>query len=834
MAVVIMMTPGLAYASENSKVDIIYESIQRVNDLGILSLGHEYKDLVLDRETFSKAIVVAAGLEDFANLSKGYSRIPDVEADSEYSHYINTAVSKRMMDIIMEDNNFYPKKEITFAEACTVMARTLGYYTLEYRETRNMYYISKMNELGITKDISLQAKDQLPLWAAALMFERFVNAKLPSYGDKEYHDQTGLYSEIILLNNPVTNENLTSNQVQTDKGIYYINPDIIFLELGCRYRVKFNNDEIIKVYTKENSSNLFVVDEKFDSAKLPKNISYYYNAEKKNFGEIKSNLMMGSSVLIFHDENGTNYEYGVIYNPVYSEPVMAKSGRSYLDTGNIDLNATIIDQYGQIIEKDQISDGDILYEVRDVFNNWRYVLVSEEKVEGRITGMELNYINHRFIEIDNKKYELDDSVDINKLQGLNIEDKVLLLMGSDGKVVDVNKIQYKSGPLTQCIITGNGFTSNKIGEEQVLTNKGSYFFLEEIDLEVGGTYKVVIDEGTIVKAEKLERTSSKFIVDKFLDNVVTYSDNGKKKKIALPKLQNYYYNGEILEYDEIMDTIKVGSTVILVKNPENIGYEYGIIIDSIYSYPDIINDAKGNVEVAECIVLGNSLTMDNLAANQVLTSSGTYYYLNNINLHLSSEYRIITDGSTIVKAERISRGTRNFVVERFSDNAISYIDNEEMRQMVLPRLSAYYYQGSKVDYNALKNIIKVNSTIILVQNEYSTGYEYALVVDPKYSEPKINGVLGYGVVDDHYNYRDVIYTVTDFQGNNSKTIAIDNKVTGQVTAILPNRSYPSIIQVGGKDYEISRYYDFSEENYITIGFKVTLILGYDGKILDMN
>lgn len=833
LTVLLIMTSGLTYASENTPViDKTAKSITRMNDLSLFSYGPEYRDLIVNREMFSRAIVIASGNGGIAELTRGYSEIPDVSTDNEFSHYINTAVSKRIMDIIMESNNFYPKKEMDFSEACTVMVRALGYYTLEPKDTRHRYYINKASELGIIKDLSLSPWEPLTLGTVSVMFEGLFNAKAANAGEKKFYEQSGLFTELLVINNSQAKEELANNQIETDKGVVFTDLDKNSLELGYKYRVKLEDSKLVKVYTKLNLLDSFVVDDKFDSDKLPRNIIYYLNGVKKSYDDIRSSLMRNSTVLLAYDDDNAKYEYGVIYNPIYSEPVIAKNNGFIVNLGDIQSNNNIIDEYGQELDRMQINDGAIVYEVKDVFGKSSYVQVLDERIEGRITSIDINYINRRVIEVDYKRYELSNSIDISKLLTFDIEDKVSILLGHDGKVLDVNKIQYKSGPFIQCIIIGNNLTTNKVGEEQVLTSQGAYFFLDGMKLEVGSTYKVVIDEGTIVKAEKIEKSNRKFSVEKYLDNTITYLDNGKTKKMILPKLQAYYHNGSKVDYDNLKDIIKEGSTLILVKNPENIGYEYGIIVDAVYNYPDIIKDAKGNIEIREGIVLGNHLTMDNLSKNQVLTSNGVYYYLSSINLHLSSMYRIVTDGDTIVKVDREQRGSKSLVVERFLEDRIIYNDGTGIQQIVLPRLSAYYYQGEKVDYDTVKSAIKVNTTVILVQNEYNTGYEYGVVFDPKYSVPKINGSADF-VFDSRYNFKDVLYTITDIYGNNSKTIDIDNKIIGQITALLPNKTYPTAIQVGGKNYEISKYYDFSQNIFLHVGSRVTLVLGIDGKIIDI-
>jgi hypothetical protein len=679
-----MLIPTFAHASENGQIniDLAKQSAKRMRDLNILAFNDEELDLKVSRQVFSKAIVVACGMNEAAELSTNYSKINDVETENEYSSYINIAISKRLMDLMISDNYFYPNREITFAEACTALVRTLGYYTLEAKGKWDNYYISEANNLGITKGIRLKGEDPLPAWAAAEMFDRFLNTKSKNSETQKFFEQIGLYTELIILEDIRTNDTLEENEVNTDKGVYYKNLIGENFELGKKYRVKIKNKEIIDIYTELNNVDEFIIDENFSMSKLPKYIDYYVNGVKAKYNDVKNNLIKSDTVLLVYNESGTSFEYGVIYHPKYSKPEIATKDIYPMQIGNIYLYNTIINKYGQVIKREHIKSGDIVYEVKDLNEKSRYILVIDKKVEGKLTSMSLNSIGNNYIEIDNVKYAISTTLDNRKLYPLNIEDKISISLGYDDKVEDISKIQYKSGPTIECIVTGNNTTMDKVGNNQIITDKGEFFYLNGMSFDVGGKYKIVVDEEKIVKAERIQQFISKFGVDKFLDNTITYFDGVTTKELTLP------------------------------------------------------------------------------------------------------------------------------------------------------RLSAYYYQGVKIDYNNLKNSIKVNSTIILVKNDYNTGYEYGVIIDPIYGTPKINGVTE-NFYDINYNSRDVIYTVTDINGNSPKTIVFDNRVTGQITAILPNKTYPSSVVIGGKEYEFSKDFDYNEMIYWNTGYKVTLVLGYDGKIVDI-
>ena len=84
---------------------------------------------------------------------------------------------------------------------------------------------------------------------------------------------------------------------------------------------------------------------------------------------------------------------------------------------------------------------------------------------------------------------------------------------------------------------------------------------------------------------------------------------------------------------------------------------------------------------------------------------------------------------------------------------------------------------------------------------------------------------------------DVVYQVSDVTMSKKYILVIDNKVTGKITGILPNKFAPNTVQLGGKDYQLGQYFNMSRLNSTTGSFRiddsVTLLLGYDGKVVDM-
>ena len=83
----------------------------------------------------------------------------------------------------------------------------------------------------------------------------------------------------------------------------------------------------------------------------------------------------------------------------------------------------------------------------------------------------------------------------------------------------------------------------------------------------------------------------------------------------------------------------------------------------------------------------------------------------------------------------------------------------------------------------------------------------------------------------------VVYQVSDKSGKNKYVLVIDNKLTGTITGILPNKYTPKQIEVDGTAYDLDKYFSTSKlsgANSFSINDSVTLLLGYDGKVVDIQ
>lgn len=311
--------------------------ISRMKDLNILDAASNPYG-ILTRGDFTRAIVIASGLEDTANLSSGSTMFSDVGKDSPYSGYVNAAVSKGFMKGAL-DRKYHLEGNINFAQLCTILVKALGYTDNELQGLWPKNYILKARALGLTDGIDLKDTEGVPNWAAAAMMSRLLDTNMkkssPSEGDKTYGEASGIFTD--------------------------------------------------------------------------------------------------------------SYQLAAITSPVYSKPEVASGVDAHTTSiGSIDLvtGSPRVVKNGQLIDISQIEDNDVVYQVSDMWNTKRYILVVDNKIQGQITGM-----SSTGIQIGGKNYEFGSGMDLNGVINLpesyKVDDYATLLLGYDGKIVGFFDIDHQ-------------------------------------------------------------------------------------------------------------------------------------------------------------------------------------------------------------------------------------------------------------------------------------------------------------------------------------------------------------------------------------------------------
>jgi len=301
-----------------------------------------------------------------------------------------------------------------------------------------------------------------------------------------------------------------------------------------------------------------------------------------------------------------------------------------------------------------------------------------------------------------------------------------------------------------------------------------------------------------------------------------------------------------------------------------------LVDEALMMYVEKISPSDPDMTLAEktglftgCIILADSSTDKSLAANEIITDRGLLELQlpdDSPSLVLGVKYALgIKDGVVTDVYMPLNTAFPSTVMSSF-DTSVTLKDNNGTKTALLPHNIVYYYNGAKLDFDAIKGILQVDSQIVFGAGIDNTAYEYAVVYDPIFSKPQFadyttTTALKAGTIDlsgspviirnsDYSEIRniqnmDAVYEVTDLQGSNRYIMVIANAVYGTIEAYLPSRMSPSAIQLNTYNAETRRYelknYDLSPDFDMTklavssynIGFYVHLAIGRDGKVIGL-
>lgn len=480
-----IISSSLAFADTTDAIDY-GTSLTKLQSLGIIDQSITDVNSQVDRAQLVKSIVIAEALNATAANSQGATIFPDVEPNSELSGYVNVGLNLGTKVGVNQgvvygtpDGNFHGEKVITYGEACTIMVRLLGYTDTDKELQGASWpnnYIQEAYTLKLTTDITLKKNDKLTVGVEALLFDRLFDSLMKKSSsadvDKFFSDNyfadttvTGKLVEAVILGNSKTSDNLSDNQIITDKGTYTLGSDVSAPELGAKYKLYVDGTSVTKVSVKENDTKGYAVtkvkgstisytdDNKvIQTMTLPKASSYYYHGKYVNYDTAINDVQVYSSIILAKSNDSSSYDYGIIIEPYFGNPQIYKLGNTKL------INQLSKSNYNYIYKNTNYKSGnvslsdltvnDVVYFVSDIWSKNTYVYVNDTIASGRVTLFTPNKINPTSVTINNVKYEFSDyfvRTKLNNYDGTfdnfisntNVGDFKSLILGIDGKIVDM-------------------------------------------------------------------------------------------------------------------------------------------------------------------------------------------------------------------------------------------------------------------------------------------------------------------------------------------------------------------------------------------------------------
>lgn len=441
------------------------DAVTRTNALKLIGAddnGFFKPNGYVTKEQFVRVVIKTIGSETLAKETKYVRFFDDIGSDRWSSPYITYSVNEGII-IGNGTGNFNPDKEITFAEASTILVNGL-----KVRGVTGVWpesYIEEARKQGLLDGINFEYYEKLPRWAVAQMIDKLWAKNLKENNNFNFNsiDLSQVSDELIVLGNSITDENIKDNQILTNRGVFYNSDYDKTIVLGGTYKAFVYEDTIAKIFDNSKEINQYRVvtavgtelnlvdkDGIEKLVTLSSKIKYYYKGEIISFEEAKKSIKYNSTVTFGLNQYDKDYEYVVIFDPLYMNPVVVNDTNILGDRiGNIRFSKDLlILKRDKLITREDIKLKDLIYFVTDINKDNPYLLVMDKFVEGVVTDIKPNKLSPNIIQIDGLDYSISKNYDITKLNSKNnylAENSFIeVIIDKDGKIIDIyeNTLNY--------------------------------------------------------------------------------------------------------------------------------------------------------------------------------------------------------------------------------------------------------------------------------------------------------------------------------------------------------------------------------------------------------
>lgn len=432
------------------------EAIDALTLYGIVS-GYDGKfnpDAYVTRAEFSKMSALVAGLEDEVYSSSGNRKFDDVSLSYWANGYINTVANNRII-VGYPNGLFMPEKNVTFAEAVTVILRMMDYSTTDLGDNWPYSYMVKAESMGLTDGFNMENDEFISRGDLCVIINRALQTDLNKSKNKLISKMNiSLTDELLVIATKNEDTGLDANQVKTSAGNFKLADLSLKLTPLTKGKLVLNSDGEVINFTQTNSSDSVAttVDSYIDgvtyfaNGKNSKEIGVTDNTPVYNegaittYGAFKNSISEGVSVSIIYDEKGTvgyllfneaNYTMpAVIRTDIYSALASVGVLKDEISSANVIRNgyaATLLDAQ--------------IYDVAYYLPDNKTIYLYSDKVSGIYTDAFPNKANVTSVEISGNVLELETQTAAYKLGeksgSYRLNQGLTALIGRTGKIVDV-------------------------------------------------------------------------------------------------------------------------------------------------------------------------------------------------------------------------------------------------------------------------------------------------------------------------------------------------------------------------------------------------------------
>ncbi len=544
--------------------------------------------------------------------------------------------------------------------------------------------------------------------------------------------------------------------------------------------------------------------------------------------------------------NNGQIDYQNVLKQVMDGPILAE--KNWDKSISIKKKNAIVYRNEKLSNWDAIELYDVLYYAKNSNTIWAY----DNKITGKVTAISPNRMNPETVMIDDVTYQLgnEDVIDEFSMDGnYEVDDFVTLFLGVDNEVAIARNIKEYNEDIDNSILL------KSCAEEPILATKN----WED-------TIPVTKKNATVYRNEKLSKWSKIEEYDvlyyfKELNMIWAYDNKVTGKITAIsPNQMN-------------PETVTIGSTTYTLGN-EEIRKQFSM--EGAYGLEDIVTlflGVNGNAAIAKSIEeynedIDNSILLESCAEEPILavkdwedtipvTKKTAMVYRNEKLskwskieeydvLYYSKELNTIWayDNKVTGKITAISPNQMN--PETITLNGTTYVlGNEDV-------IDAFSMDGAYGVEDVVTLFLGVNDEVAVVKNiaEYNIDIDYNTLLESCMDGPilaeenweddiPVTKETAIVYRDEKLSTWEEIkeYDVLYYSKDLNTVWSYDNKVTGKITEISPNRVNPETITVAGSTYTLETNEaknQLSMKGTYNVNDTVTLFLGLDNKVVALK
>lgn len=524
-----------------------WEKLQVIQLLEIMN-GDQYGNLNLDsyvtRAEFVKMVINATSLKDSVT-NNGMSVFPDVTGAHWAAPYISAAVKSGYINGYL-DGTFKPENNVKLEEAVTVILKMLGYTTADFSGTYPDAQLAKYKEISLDTGVFSARGEILTRLDCMRLIYNLLCTKTKAgqfyctsaLGYSVNMDSGTIDLELISeekMSGPYIN---TAESPWTDKVSFENSPNITFY-LNGQKKETLNAEEYDVYYYSEKAKTVWFYNRKqfgkitaiSPNKTSPQTISIQTaTVVSLTLNEHARDIMTDGKigiddyVMVTFDRDDKVASVYIADNEMYnrfadndlnlldevnrslSSPVIVTDG-NFAEEIPFDIDNSQIICDGEILSKEQIQTGDVIYYSRLANSVWVY----RESVSGIYTSVSPSKENPSSVTVGNRNYTL--STDEVKYKFSNYgtfktNTLITLILGKADEVVDAKAADIS--------VIGDG-------EKQV-----SYY--EVVNSTLKGPF-IVEEDGTLLPDAEINLT-----------NAILYKKNRTVTVSEIMKYDVYYYS----------------------------------------------------------------------------------------------------------------------------------------------------------------------------------------------------------------------------------------------------------------------------------------------------